>query len=96
MDIYIPGENQLGDISSDSHLEESIEDKNHEVRFVEVEMKGKITLQAVVNNVKFYCNKTLNDGQRKKFRCSYYDSEKCKCSFFATRIDCSQMKSESE
>ena len=96
MDIYIPGENQLGDISSDSHLEESIEDKNHEVRFVEVEKKGKITLQAVVNNVKFYCNKTLNDGQRKKFRCSYYDSEKCKCSFFATRIDCSQMKSESE
>lgn len=53
-------------------------------------------MQAVVNNVKFYCNQTLNDGQRKKFRCSYYDSEKCKCSFFATRINCSQIKSEWE
>ena len=68
-----------------------MEEVNHEVRFVQVEKKGKITLQAVVNNVKFYCNATFNDGQRKKFRCSYYDSERCKCSFFATQT---QIKSE--
>ena len=57
------------------------------VEFVKVKRKGKISVQALVNNVKFYCNRTVQDGQMKIFRCSYYDSEQCKCRFTATRVD---------
>ena len=34
-----------------------------------------------------YCNKTVQDGQMKFFRRSYYDSEQCKYRFTATRVD---------
>ena len=33
------------------------------VEFVKVKRKGKISVQALVNNVKFYCNRTVQDGQ---------------------------------
>ena len=58
------------------------------VEFIKVKnRKGKITTQAIVNDVKFYCNKTEDEGRRKTFRCSYYDSEKCRCRFTAIKID---------
>ena len=38
------------------------------VEFVKVKRKGKISVQALVNNVKFYCNRTVQDGQMKFFR----------------------------
>ena len=75
-----PGD--LSDLGS-----ENGDESNNVVEFIKVKRKGKISVQALVNNVKFYCNRTLQDGQMKIFRCSYYDSEQCKCRFTATRVD---------
>ena len=79
-------ESESGDSRSENHLESESGDEAV-VEFVKVKRKGKISVQALVNNVKFYCNRTVQDGQMKIFRCSYYDSEQCKCRFTATRID---------
>ena len=79
-------ESESGDSRSENDLESESGDEAV-VEFVKVKRKGKISVQALVNNVKFYCNRTVQDGQMKIFRCSYYDSEQCKCRFTATRID---------
>lgn len=46
---------------------------------------SKTTLQATVDNVKFYCNSTDKNGL-KTFRCSFYDSIGCKARFTANQV----------
>ena len=50
-------------------------------------VKGKETLQAVVNGVKFYCKRTDIISGNKWFRCSFYNTEGCKATFRAIKTD---------
>ena len=70
-------------------LSESDGDICHSVEFIEVKKRvtGKLTLQAIVNQIKFYCNKTDKETGRKTFRCSFYDSEGCTEFFKASKVE---------
>ena len=59
------------------------------IEFVNVKKrtKGKETLHAIINKVKFYCNKTDKRTGKKFFRCSYYDSLQCRASFSAIKYE---------
>ena len=54
-------ESESGDSRSENHLESESGDEAV-VEFVKVKRKGKISVQALVNNVKFYCNRTVQEN----------------------------------
>ena len=77
----------LENCSNDESNEEQTE--NVEVYFLRLmkRVKGKESLQAVVNGVKFNCYRTDIISGHKWFRCSFYNSEGCKANFRAIKTD---------